>query len=310
MMPSAVHKHANPKAKENAAISGVIVGGLDTLITGGAMVAASSSVLLADCLKTTLEFVAVLLSWMALRRIRRGSKGSFDYGLDKLENLSSLFVGLLMMAVLCVIGVNAVLNLLHPSHISGPGLYVSIAAQVAYAFINSWLWIKNRRLNARSASPILESQVRLFFTKAVANVFILVSLVSSILLTDFWWAVYIDPFASLAIAASILLPAMGTFSSSVNDLLDRTIEESQKLLILRELGPFIGQFSDLHGIRSRKAGSYLFIDILLEFEPEQTIGQVQGIIDQLQRNIEQAIPSSRVTIGLCGPKSPQILHHS
>lgn len=287
-----------PHAGERTALGGVLAGLIDTVVTVGAMIAASSSVLLADSLKTLLEFVAVLLSWLALRRIRRGKAHHFDYGLHKLENLSSLFVAILMMVCLAVIVVNATINLCRPSHIAGVGLWISMAAQVAYVAVNGTLCLKNRRLAREQGSPVMASQARLFLTKAVANVFILGSLVSSLALRAYPWSQYIDPIASLAIAVSILVPAVGTFSSSFYELLDRTLEESHKLTILRELGPFVREFTDLHGIRSRRAGSRVFIEIILEFDADRRMGEVHRIVEDLRRGIEREIPKSRVTIGL------------
>lgn len=288
------------KTGEGTAVSGVVAGLVDTIVTVGAMIAASSSVLLADSLKTFLEFLAVLLSWLTLRRIRRGTHLYFDYGLHKLEDFSSLVVAGLMLVCLAVIVMNATINLCHPSHIAGSGVWVSVGAQIVYAFINGLLCRKNRRLAAAQNSPVLQAQAGLFLTKAVANVFILTSLVSSVSLTRYSWSVYIDPIASLVIAASILAPAVGIFSHSFNGLLDRTLEESDKLTIVGEVGQFVGQFTDLHEIRTRRAGSVVFVDVVLEFDPDQRVGEVQDTIDELRRRIEKAVPSSRVTIGMRG----------
>ena len=296
MSSSSVHSASG--SGERTAAGGVIAGLVDTIVTLGAMFAASSSVLLADSLKTLLEFIAVLLSYLALRQIRRGKAHAFDYGLNKLENLSSLLVAILMMICLAVIVISATINLCRPSHIAGTGLWVSMTAQVVYVAVNSTLWFKNRRLARELGSPVMDSQAKLFLTKAAANVFILASLASSLLLADRPWSAYIDPIASLAIAASILVPAVGTFSNSFYELLDRTLEETHKLTILREIGPFICEFTDLHGIRSRRAGSIVFIEIVLEFDPDRRVGEVQEIIEQLRGNIQKAISKSRVTIAL------------
>jgi ferrous-iron efflux pump FieF len=289
---------AHPDAGDRTAAGGVIAGLVDTIVTVGAMIAANSSVLIADSLKTLLEFVAVLLSWLALRTVRRGQARHFDYGLDKLENLSSLFVAVLMLLCLAIIVVNATIGIMRPSRIEGVGVWVSLASQTVYAGINGALFRRNRRLALRENSPVMASQAKLFLTKTIANGFIFISLASSLLLHDRAWAVYIDPIAALAIAASILMPAVGTFSNSFYDLMDRTLEETDKLTILRELGPFVFEFTDLHGIRSRRAGRIIFIEILLEFDPDRKVGEVQDVAERLRDSIQKAIPSSRVTIGL------------
>ncbi|TXT37284.1 MAG: cation diffusion facilitator family transporter, partial [Comamonadaceae bacterium] len=227
-----------------------------------------------------------------------GASHKFNYGVDKLENLSSLLIGMLMLVCLLIIGGNAVLHILHPSSISGPGVWISMAVQVVYAFVNGNFYLKNKRMAKAQASPLLESQASLFFTKAFGNVFILLSLVSSLALANYSWSYYIDPVASLIIAISILVSAMGIFSSSVFDLLDRSLEESDQIMIMRELALHFDDYEVLHGIRSRRAGSQAFIEIYLEFAPEKTISEVQPVIDHLRANLVAAIPGAKVTIGL------------
>lgn len=292
-------------SSERTALFGVFAGLADTLITVGAMIAASSSVLLADSLKTLLEFLAVLFSYLALRRIRRGGGNVYEYGLDKLENLSSLFIALLMFGCLAVIVINAIMNMLHPAHITGAGIYVSMVAQVVYAVINGFLFAKNNRQARQENSPVFQSQARLFLTKTIANVMILISLSASMLLAGYaWsagWSQYIDPVASLLIAASILVPAVGVFSSSAYDLLDRTAEESHKIIILRELSPFLATCMGVQDIRTRRAGKITFVELVLEFDCDQTISEVMPTVEQLRINIEKSVPSSRVTIALSDP---------
>ena len=81
-----------PGHKESSTRTAVIAGAVDTLITLAALLAAQSSVLLADFLKTGLDFIAVLLAWLAMRHLARGAGDAYDYGIGKLENLSSLIV--------------------------------------------------------------------------------------------------------------------------------------------------------------------------------------------------------------------------
>lgn len=293
-----MHGHSTSGSSSQSAKSGVIAGFIDLLVTLSALVMASSSVLLADSLKTLLEFVAVLLAWLAMRRIEAGADHKFNYGVGKLENLSSLLIGILMLVCLLIIGGNAVLHILHPEGISGPGVWISMAVQIIYAFVNGNFYLKNKRLAKIQGSPLLESQASLFFTKAFGNVFILLSLVSSLALANYSWSYYIDPMASLIIAASVLVGAMGIFSSSVFDLLDKSLEESDQILIMRELALHFDDFEVLHGIRSRRAGSHAFVEIYLEFDPDKKMSEVQPVIDHLRANLEAAIQGARVTIGL------------
>lgn len=289
---------ANGVSKEAATRSAAIAAGVDVLFTLAALIAASSAVILADFLKTLLEFVAVLLAWYALRRIQRGGGTQFEYGVGKLENLSSLVVGVLMFGCLVLILVNAIRNLLHPSHVAGVGVWISLANQIIYVFINGWLSVRAKRMAKLQNSPLMASQAGLFLTKALANGFILVSLGLSMLLSSKPWALYIDPVASLVIAGSILFAALGIFKDSTLDLLDRTLEENSQLTILRALATHFERYEELIEIRSRRAGSHVFIEIILSFPPAQTAAEVQESARVLKSELEHEIMSSRVTIGI------------
>jgi cation diffusion facilitator family transporter len=276
----------------------VVAGGIDLLVTLGALVAAQSAVILADFCKTLLEFIAVVIAWITLRSVRRGGYHRFDYGVGKLENLSSLLVGLLMCLCLGVIITNAILGLLHPVHISGVGVWVSLGAQAVYGIVNTFLTRQSRRHARLQNSPLHEAQAGLFLTKAVGNGFIFLSLGLSKLLAAFPWSVYIDPLSSVLIGASILLAALGIFKNSTLDLMDRTLEEKHQIAILRSLANYFDRYAELREIRSRRSGRQVFVEIVLGFGPQETAGQAESTARELKADVERAIPGSRVTIAI------------
>ena len=294
--------HSAPQAsgsdRESATRTAVIVGAIDVLVTLGALLAAHSAVILADFCKTLLEFMAVLLAWLTIRRIQRGAHHQFNYGVGKLENLSSLIVSLLMFLCLAVIIANATNSLMHPAHISGIGVWISVVSQILYSVINTRLVLQSRRLARERNSPLLEAQAGLFFSKAVANGFILISLGLSTLMASYSWSLYIDPCASLIIAVSILFAALGIFKNSTLDLLDRTLEEEHQICILRALARHFDRYEELREIRSRRSGSQVFVEIVLGFAPAQPAAEIETAARQLKLELEREIPGSRVTIAI------------
>jgi ferrous-iron efflux pump FieF len=288
-------------AKEASTRTAVIAGLVDTLCTLGALVASQSAVVLADFLKTLLEFVAVLLAWLAIRRIRRGAGATYEYGIGKLENLSSLAVAALMILVVLVIVGNAMRNIILPSHIGGIGVYVSLVLQVVYCGINGTLWKRAQRAVAEESSPLMAAQAKLFFTKVVGNVFIFGSLAGSLALAHYAWSLYIDPIASLVIAGSILLSALRVLTSSCYDLLDGTLEEADQLKITRELVRNFDRYDMLYGVRSRRSGNRSFIDIFVGFDPDKRIGEVQREIEAIRQSVASHFPNGVVTV-IIGPQ--------
>lgn len=293
-----IHGVSSGRTKESAALTGMIVGFFDVAVTLAAVLVSNSSVLMADLLKTTLEFVAVLLGWIAVRRVAKGADHHFNFGIGKLENLSSLLVGILMICCVILITCAAIRNMIHPEHIAGLGIWISLASQVVYGVVNAIVFCRARRLADLTSSPLMRAQGRLFLTRFIGNVFILLSLVGSMWLSGYRWSMYIDPVASIMIALSIALSATNIFSSSFYDLLDRTLEETDQLAILREVAQHFFEYKDLHGIRSRRVGSSVFIEIFLEFDDDKTAADIQRVVSSMRSKIEASIPNSRATIGI------------
>jgi len=284
--------------KEKAAFIAVGFGALDAVLTTLTYLSSNSSALLADTLKTVLELCAAIVSLIVIRRVSNASSEDFNYGTGKLESLSSLFIGILMCICLLAITGNAVYRIFHPAHIGGAGVWAGMALQLAYCGINGWIYLQNLKLSKQENSTLLKSQANLFLSKLLANAFIFASLLLGVIFADAKWAAQIDPVASLIIAMFILSCATGVFSSSVFDLMDRSLEESDQLLILRGLARHFDCYRELHGIHSRRAGGKAFIEIYLEFDPGMSMAEVGNGAADIQADIEKSIPNSQVSICL------------
>ena len=64
-------------------------------------------------------------------------------------------------------------------------------------------------------------------------------------------------------------------STSCYDLLDGTLEEGDQLKITRELVTHFDRYDMLYGVRSRRSGNRIFIDIFLGFDPDKRVGDVE-----------------------------------
>ena len=127
----------------------------------------------------------------------------------------------------------------------------------------------------------------------------------SVLLVQYSWAVYIDPAVSFIIIGFLLLAGYREISSSLPDLFDKTLEEELQLVILRELTASFDRYYEFHGVRSRRSGSRIYIEIFLGFDPEQRMEAVQEYIDSLKGSLEIKIPGSVVCIIPTSEKDPR-----
>jgi divalent metal cation (Fe/Co/Zn/Cd) transporter len=68
------------------------------------------------------------------------------------------------------------------------------------------------------------------------------------------------------------------------------------MVIVQHLARFFNDYSALHGVRSRRSGSSVYIEIFLEFDGEKRMCEVQEVIDRIKASIEAEIPKCTVSI--------------
>jgi divalent metal cation (Fe/Co/Zn/Cd) transporter len=84
--------------------------------------------------------------------------------------------------------------------------------------------------------------------------------------------------------------------SSLPDLLDQTLEEELQLVVVRELAEHFHHYEQLHGVKSRRSGGNIYVDIFLEFSGDLPMGEVQDTMDRMKQSLETQIPKSFVNI--------------
>jgi divalent metal cation (Fe/Co/Zn/Cd) transporter len=179
------------------------------------------------------------------------------------------------------------------------GTIPGICIFALYTFIGYRIYFRTRRVSQQQPSAIMESQARLWFSKASFDAAMCTALLLAYLFRNQTWSWYLDPLASLVGVLFMLHAAWAMTSSSVNDLLDATIEETTQLRILRQLVQHLDDYDRLHKIRTRRSGPRIYVEIFLEFDPLLLMGEVQKRIHKLQQSIGEIIPGADVSIRPC-----------
>jgi cation diffusion facilitator family transporter len=261
-----------------------------------AAVLSGSIVLFADAVKCGNEILATFFAYLTLRKMAKGGAGIYDYGMGKLETLTSILTGTVMFVSLLLVFAVAMYRIVTPAGLVHEGAYLGIFLMIIGVVTNSWLWRKNYRLFKIDPSPIIDSQWRLFRAKAFSDFSVLLSLIASLAFMHYAWSLYIDPFASFIIAGFLFFSGYRVITSSLPDLLDKTLDEELQIVIVRHLAEFFDDYTALHGVRSRRSGSNVYIEIFLEFDGEKKMCEVQGTIDRIRTSLEKNIPRCSVSI--------------
>lgn len=301
-MSAAMSHSGATGTRESSLRIAVLLCGIDVSLMGLAALQSNSITILSDFFKESTDFFAVLAAFLTVRAVRRSPNERFAYGVGKLENLVSMGIGLLMLAAAVFVITQAVGHLRHPKPVEGTLFGMVIFA--VYAGIGSALWARIRLSLRQQPSAILQSQASLWLSKALFDALMACALGGALLFSQQAWSHYLDPLAALVGAAFLLHGAWATASSSVGDLLDATLEESLKLRIMRHLVDHLDDYERLHGLRARRSGPRVFIEIFLEFAPDLPSATALERIEAMRVAMTESVPGAEISFVLSRSAPP------
>ncbi|MFA4848432.1 MAG: cation transporter [Methanoregula sp.] len=288
--------HAAEKEREHTIFCNLLVAIAPAIPKLAAAVLSGSVTLYASALKTINEAIGVLVAWMIARKIARGDHGIYDYGMGKYEIIARIITGSVMLISFVILIVVATYKILFPAPLGSGGVQIGMVIVIIMIAVDGYISFRNYRIAVKEPSPLMDSQWRLFRLKAIANLVVFLTLIIVTLCAGFPWAVYIDPVASFVVIGILLYSGVRMIVSSLPDLLDETLEEELQLVVVKELADHFHNYEQLHGVKSRRSGGSVYVDIFLEFQGELPMSVVQDTIDRMKISLEAKIPKSSVNI--------------
>lgn len=244
-----------------------------------------------------IAFTGALASGLSLYTIKRMSRGADllnTYGLGRMETISSIVVGTTMLLAAIFVGYETVSKILHPAEQHGglTAMLLTFASFVA----STWLWIRNYRLSKKEHSPIFSSMWRMARMGALEDLLIILAVGISLAFSGAPWTRYLDVLATSILMISIVKSIYDVFSGSISDLLDRSLDEYNMLIILRELVANFDAYDQIHGVRTRRSGSQTFIEIFLEFNGETKMEAVYSLKERLESELKKMMPNAQIMV--------------
>jgi cation diffusion facilitator family transporter len=244
-----------------------------------------------------IAFTGALASGLSLYTIKRMSRGADllnTYGLGRMETISSIVVGTTMLLAAIFLGYETVAKNMHPAEQHG-GLTAMLLTFASF-IASAWLWIRNYRLSKKEHSPIFSSMWRMARMGALEDLLIILAVGISLAFSGAPWTRYLDVLATSILMISIVKSIYDVFSGSISDLLDRSLDEYNMLIILRELVANFDAYDQIHGVRTRRSGSQTFIEIFLEFNGETKMEAVYKLKERLESELKKMMPNAQIMV--------------
>lgn len=249
-----------------------------------------SVALYSDALESTVNIIAALVAWYAIRVSHMPADDEHPFGHHKAEYLSAVLEGVLIVIAALLIMRQALPALIDPPDLQQAdlGLAISILSTVING-IWAWLLIKAGR---EARSPALVADAKHIFSDVVTSVGVVMGL---LLALGTGW-LFLDPLLALLVAANILWQGWKLVNESIQGLMDRAAEPEDHERIERIILQNAGGALEIHDLKTRVAARATFIEFHMVVNANTTVAASHTICDRIEAALRAEIPSVRVTI--------------
>jgi len=282
--------------KSRAALSSVVAAVVLTTFKIVVGIATGSLGILAEAAHSSLDLVAALVTFLAVRISGKPADAEHRYGHGKVENLSALFETFLLLATCIWIIYEAIIRL----------FYQSIAVEVSiWSFVVMGVSIvidfSRSRMLFRAAhkynSQALEADALHFSTDIWSSSVVIFGLICVFIgekVTSLAFLEKADSVAALGVAAIVVYVSVQLGIRTITGLLDVAPRGSvEKIKAGVEALPGV---SNCHNVRVRTSGPHLFVDVHVLVDGYQTLYQAHALTETIESKIREMLPSADVTV--------------
>jgi len=272
-----------------AKLSLIVVIGLIALKLIVAIITGSISIS-AQAVDSFLDLFALAITLFAVGVASRPADEEHPFGHGKVEGIAAIVQAVLIFTAGGLIIYSAVHRIIVGAvvELTEAGIGVMLVSIVVSILLSRHLL----KVSKATGSLALEASARNIAADVYSAAGVLVALVA----IRFTSLSILDPIVALIVASFILKAAFDVMKKSFGELVDVRLPKPEEAEIMHCIEKHSGQLVGFHELRTRKAGSWRFIDLHLVMPKNASVEEAHRLCDHLEQDIENRLHNSRVTI--------------
>ena len=248
-----------------------------------------SITLLASLVDSSVDALASLVTLATLRKAAQPADRAHRFGHGKAEPLGALLQAAFLAGLALMVAIQAVQRLIEPVPLRyGEAAIVAMAAAVVLTLL---LVLFQRAVVRRTGSIAVEADSWHYRGDLLTNL----AALAGLMLVETTGEQWIDPLVACAIVLMLLAGAAGIGRRALDMLMDRELPEDGRRQIL-ELALDHPEAKDVHDLRTRQAGSDVFIDLHLEIDGGLSLRRAHEIAHEVEDRVRAAFPGADITV--------------
>ena len=248
-----------------------------------------------DLLDSSMYLISLGLIIFLSRKLRKDLRYEYNYGVGKIEAISSLLcdsMGFLGLLITLGFSVQAIIIPEQPSEL----VIAVVGLKIINVAFDTAFFVKQRKITKIHNSAISKSNYAEALSALLFDSVALISLFAMWLLRANSIGGYIAPVVSIFVAIYLMVGYTKRIRQSVIELTDKTLPEEQQMKILAILTRYYSSYSQFHSINSQKSGDITRIDIHLSFEKGTSVDEVISLKKKMQDELNQIFENCSVNI--------------
>jgi cation diffusion facilitator family transporter len=244
--------------------------------------------IISEAIHSSMDLLAAIIAFFAVKVSDVPPDSKHPYGHGKVENISGVIEGLLILVAAIWIIVEAIKKLLgEPFELES--IWIGSLVMLVSAIVNTIVSRKLYKVARETNSVALEADALHLKTDVYTSLGVAVGL-GLIMLTGIKW---FDPGIAILVALFIIRESFVLLKKAFWPLLDSSwgedeIEDLEKKLNVMEV--------NYHDLRTRVAGNYRFVDIHIEIPESESVGSAHQYCDRVEDELKSAYDNLTVTI--------------
>ena len=275
--------------KKTSAASAIIGGVLIFAIKIYAWLISDSVALLSDALESIVNILASVMMFASVWISEQPPDEDHMYGHQKIENISCLIEGFLVIIAGVLIGYAAFGRLFNPVTLEQLD-YAVIVSLFATSLngVLSWLLMKT---SEETNSLALEGDAKHLLSDVISSVGVAIGLY-----IGKWLGMpIVDPIMAMIVALMVLRMGLGLIRKSEGGLMDESCKETEQE-IKRIMDMHNKNFVDYHNLKTRKSGDKTFAELHLSLDGNLSVQEAHDFTDHLEEDVRKELPNVSLTI--------------
>lgn len=246
--------------------------------------------IISEAIHSGMDLIASIIAFFSVRYSSKPADIEHPYGHGKIESISGFIEALLIFVAAILIIKEAIDKIINPTEIDITALVIAVMlfAAIANTIISKLLY----KVSKEEDSVALEADALHLKT----DVYTSLGVAFGLLLIKFTGIYILDPIVAILVALLILKEAWNLSKKTLSLLLDAKLSDEEEKDILEIIKNYQDQYSNIHHLRTRKAGNIKFIDFHMTVNGNMAVREAHDLHDQIERDLEDKIKNTNVNI--------------